>query len=49
MSLVIGDINSKTGTPFDKKLENIRQEINKILDFKHAIRRTNYIFNKVFK
>ena len=26
-----------------------KKEINKILDFKHAIRRTNYIFNKVFK
>ena len=26
-----------------------KKEINKILDFKHAIRRTDYIFNKIFK
>jgi adenylosuccinate lyase len=31
-----------------KKLLSIK-EINKILDFKHAIRRTDYIFNKIFK
>ena len=26
-----------------------KKEINTILDFKHAIRRTDYIFNKIFK
>ena len=47
----------KTNDDFTKVLEKdpeiskllSKKEINKILDFKHAIRRTNYIFNKVFK
>ena len=47
----------KTNEDFTKVLEKdpeinkllSKKEINKILDFKHAIRRTNYIFNKVFK
>ena len=47
----------KTNEDFTKILEKdpeinkllSKKEINKILDFKHAIRRTNYIFNRVFK
>ena len=47
----------KTNEDFTKVLEKdpeinkllSKKEINKLLDFKHAIRRTNYIFNKVFK
>ena len=47
----------KTNEDFIKVLEKdteiskllSKKEINKILDFKHATRRTNYIFNKVFK
>ena len=47
----------KTNKDFTKVLEKdpeinkllSKKEINKILDFKHAIRKTNYIFNKVFK
>jgi len=47
----------KTNEDFTKVLEKdpeinkllSKKEISKILDFKHAIRRTNYIFKKVFK
>ena len=47
----------KTNEDFTKILEKdpeinkllSKKEINKILDFKHAIRRTNYIFKRVFK
>jgi adenylosuccinate lyase len=47
----------KTGKDFidvlqkDSEVRKVlkKKEITKILDFKHAIRRTDYIFKKVFK
>ena len=47
----------KTNEDFIKVLERdsdiskllSKKEISKILDYKHAIRRTDYIFKKVFK